>query len=125
MIAGGTGITPIYQLMQAIHLNESDNTRVNLVYANHTVDDILLRTELDELAKCEKFTVWYTVSKRPERGEWKYGVGRVNEQTMREHLLPPTDDTIVMLCGPPALVEHACIPTLQKIGFANDQIFEF
>lgn len=46
--AGGTGIAPIYQVLK--HLKESrNNVKVQLFYANKTIDDILLKEELDKL----------------------------------------------------------------------------
>ncbi|KAE8648403.1 hypothetical protein Csa_018579 [Cucumis sativus] len=51
MLAGGTGITPIYQIVQAILKDPEDETEMFVVYANRTEDDILLREELDTWAK--------------------------------------------------------------------------
>ena len=51
MLAGGTGITPIYQVAQAILKDPEDLTEMHVVYANRTEDDILLREELDTWAK--------------------------------------------------------------------------
>ncbi|KAG9994756.1 hypothetical protein KCU78_g18278, partial [Aureobasidium melanogenum] len=51
MVAGGTGITPHYQLIRSICEDRTDTTEVSLVYANRTEDDILLRSELDAWAK--------------------------------------------------------------------------
>ncbi|KAJ0534449.1 Nitrate reductase [NADH] [Helianthus annuus] len=63
MFAGGTGITPIYQVMQAILKDLEDDTKMYVVYANRTEDDILLSDELDAWA--EKYQdgvkVWYVV----------------------------------------------------------------
>lgn len=42
MIAGGTGITSMYQGIRAICEDESDKTKIDLIYANNTVQDILL-----------------------------------------------------------------------------------
>ena len=39
LIAGGTGITPMYQLARAIFKNPEDKTKVTLVYGNVTADD--------------------------------------------------------------------------------------
>jgi nitrate reductase (NAD(P)H) len=50
MIAGGTGITPCYQVIKAVLKDPEDTTQLSLLYANQTEDDILLREELDELA---------------------------------------------------------------------------
>lgn len=40
MIAGGTGITPMYQIIKASLADESDATQLRLIYANVNEDDI-------------------------------------------------------------------------------------
>lgn len=72
MIAGGTGITPMLQLVREVLKHKQvDKTRLALLYANQTEGDILLRKELDELAAehPEQFQVWYTLDVVNE-GEW-------------------------------------------------------
>ena len=46
LIGGGTGITPLYQVLNAVHSYKEKNIRVSLIYANKTPSDILLRPEL-------------------------------------------------------------------------------
>ncbi|KAF7595100.1 hypothetical protein BBP40_007304 [Aspergillus hancockii] len=59
MIAGGTGITPMYQLIRATCEDDGDKSQVSLLYANNTAEDTLLRKELDEFARnhSDKFRV--------------------------------------------------------------------
>ncbi|CAI4533489.1 CQS_1a_G0026850.mRNA.1.CDS.1 [Saccharomyces cerevisiae] len=49
LLCGGSGITPMFQLIRHILENPNDKTKVNLFYANKTKDDILLRNELEGL----------------------------------------------------------------------------
>jgi NAD(P)H-flavin reductase len=49
MIAGGTGITPMFQVMKEILSNPEDETELRLLYANQTEEDILIRQELEAL----------------------------------------------------------------------------
>ena len=51
MLAGGSGITPMFQVALAILRNEQDRTVVHLVYANVAEEDILLRKQLDAWAR--------------------------------------------------------------------------
>ena len=37
LIAGGTGITPMFQLIRKICSNKHDNTAISLIYANKTL----------------------------------------------------------------------------------------
>lgn len=125
MIAGGTGITPMLQLIQAIFRNEDDKTELALIFANQTEDDILLREELEKMAgeRPQQFKLWYTIDK-PKEG-WTYSSGYINDEMMKEHLFAPSDDHIVLMCGPPPMINFACIPNLEKLGFNEKQWFSF
>jgi len=69
MVAGGTGITPLYQIIQAM-TNASENIQVTLLYLNRTEDDILLQDELAEFCKRnQNLKVYYSVD-RQTRPEW-------------------------------------------------------
>ena len=55
------------QIIQAILKDPEDNTRVSLLFANQTVDDILVRDELETMAgSSEQFTLWYTLDRPPD-----------------------------------------------------------
>jgi cytochrome-b5 reductase len=78
MVAGGTGITPMLQIIRAVVRGRpiGDKTEIDLVFANVTEHDILLREDLDALAKQdERFRVHYVLDKAPEG--WTGGVGYV------------------------------------------------
>ena len=99
MIAGGTGITPMLQIIRAALKNPLDRTKLSLIYANVNVEDILLRAELDDLAAKhpDRFTVYYVLNNPPP--QWKGGVGFVTKEQIRQHL-PPSDHNIkILLCG--------------------------
>lgn len=117
MLAGGTGITPIYQVAQAILKDPEDHTKMYVVYANRTEDDILLREKLDTWAKKyeDRFKVWYVVETAKEG--WGYSVGFVTEAVMREHLPEAGDDTLALACGPPPMIQFAVNPNLEKMGY--------
>jgi cytochrome-b5 reductase len=109
MIAGGTGITPMLQVIIAILNDPRDKTEVRLLYANETEGDIMLKKELDALAaKHPNFKVTYTVSKGGE--DWNGYTGYVNQQMVAETLPAPSDDTLIMVCGPPPMMKAICGP---------------
>lgn len=64
MTAGGSGITPMFQVARAVLENPSDKTMVHLIYANVTLDDILLKDELDGLARNypDRFKIYYVLN---------------------------------------------------------------
>lgn len=118
MIAGGTGITPIYQVMQAILKDPEDETEMFVVYANRTEDDILLREELDAWAEKypERVKVWYVVQESVQEG-WKYSVGFVTENVLREHIPAAAGTVLALACGPPPMLQFAVNPNLEKMGY--------
>uniref|UniRef100_A0A0D3H179 FAD-binding FR-type domain-containing protein n=1 Tax=Oryza barthii TaxID=65489 RepID=A0A0D3H179_9ORYZ len=121
MIAGGSGITPMYQVIQSVLRDQpEDTTEMHLVYANRTEDDILLRDELDRWAAeyPDRLKVWYVIDqvKRPEEG-WKYSVGFVTEEVLREHVPEGGDDTLALACGPPPMIKFAVSPNLEKMKY--------
>lgn len=81
MIAGGTGITPMLQIIRAVIRGRStgDKTEIDLIFANVNEEDILLKEDLDELAKSDKgFRVQYVLNNPPEK--WNGGVGFVTPE---------------------------------------------
>ncbi|KAJ1400597.1 Riboflavin synthase-like beta-barrel [Sesbania bispinosa] len=117
MFAGGTGITPIYQVVQAILKDPEDHTEMHLIYANRTEDDILLREELDAWAKKhERFKVWYVVQESVREG-WEYSVGFITESIMEKHVPQASHDTLALACGPPPMIQFAVQPNLEKLGY--------
>lgn len=116
MIAGGTGITPMFQLIRAICEDDRDTTQVSLIFANHSEEDIILRKELDIFATKYpgNFKVWYMLDQAPD--DWAYGKGYVTPDVIEQKLPCSALDTKMMLCGPPGLVA-ASKKTLVSMGF--------
>ncbi|KAK7410571.1 hypothetical protein VNO78_01449 [Psophocarpus tetragonolobus] len=116
MLAGGTGITPIYQVAQAILKDPYDRTHIHVLYANRTQDDILLREELDDWArKHDRFKVWYVVETATQG--WAYSVGFITQTILRDHLPPPSPHTLALTSGPPPMIQFAVKPNLEKLGY--------
>ena len=46
----GTGIAPMYQALQKLLATPGDTTEITVLYGNASVDDILLKKEMDALA---------------------------------------------------------------------------
>lgn len=107
MVAGGTGVAPMLQVIDAILSNPEDKTQVSLVFGNVSEDDIILKDRLDALAvKHKNFKVHYMVDKAKWGGVmFNGGVGYITKDVIKQHLPPPGKDNIVMVCGPPGLME--------------------
>ncbi|CAI4223561.1 unnamed protein product [Auanema sp. JU1783] len=125
MIAGGTGITPMLQIIADILKHSLDNTQIKLLFANQSEEDILCRDELEQLVEAhpDQLHVWYTVDRPP--ANWKYSSGFINDKMIEEYLFAPSDDGAVLLCGPPPMINFACTPNLDKLAYDPANRFTF
>jgi len=105
-IAGGSGITPIFQLTRAILRNPEDKTKISLIYANNTEDDILLKKEFEDLeAKYPgRFQKIFTVSKKTSTAD-DVETGYVTKQMISKVWSGKTAGQKVLVSGPPAMIE--------------------
>jgi NAD(P)H-flavin reductase len=64
MIAGGSGITPMLQIARDVFKNSSENTKISLLFANKSEEDILLRDEIEKMKTDhpEQFNVMFTIN---------------------------------------------------------------
>ncbi|KAI5996354.1 hypothetical protein EDD15DRAFT_2419061 [Pisolithus albus] len=119
MICGGSGITPILQVLRSIFHNAGDTeTRVWLISANRTEEDILCRAELDSLFARHgphRFKLHYVLSRAPPT--WKWSTGRINEEMLRAHMPGQSDHGIILVCGPDAMINQAVKPGLKAAGW--------
>ncbi|KAK4279232.1 hypothetical protein QN277_016965 [Acacia crassicarpa] len=124
MIAGGTGITPMFQVTRAILENPEDKTNIHLIYANVTYVDILLKDQLDEFALKfpSQFRVYYVLNQSPE--EWEGGVGFVSREMIQAHCPAPAPDIKMLRCGPPPM-NVAIARHLQVLGYSSQMQFQF
>lgn len=142
MIAGGTGITPMLQVIEAIIRNRprnggNDTTKVDLIFANVNADDILLQEKLEKLAKEDDgFRVYYVLNNPP--ASWEGGVGFVTPDMIKVRLLEqgngetdglklipyqerlpaPATDVKILLCGPPPMVS-AMKKATESLGYTK------
>ena len=130
MVGGGTGITPLFQIIRAICEDATDNTQVSLIYGNRSEPDIMLHEYLDHFAEAarDKFKVLCTLD-HPGPG-WHDEAGFVSKDLLQERMPKPANDTKTLLCGPPPMV-NANKTNLVELGFeapgavskAGDQVF--
>jgi len=126
LIAGGAGITPIYQLAQGILSNLEDKTGITLVWGVNRDEDVLLEKEFGELERRfpGRFERVVTVS-RPVEGS-VLRKGYVTKDLLEEMLREKRGEK-VFVCGPPAM-EKALLGkggVLEELGFKKDQVHKF
>ncbi|KAI8909932.1 hypothetical protein DFJ77DRAFT_502793 [Powellomyces hirtus] len=145
MIAGGTGITPLYQLIKRILRDPEDKTRVSLIFGTRSPADVLLFNELQIMAsaKPDRLRVFLTVDSpadpRPNVGKWTGGVGVIDRTMLKQHMPPPAlgMDAAILVCGPDGLIRHVAGAKpnetdqgplgglLKELGYQDRQVFKF
>ncbi|KAL3480296.1 hypothetical protein BJX99DRAFT_27108 [Aspergillus californicus] len=126
MICGGTGITPVYQVLRAVMQDKTDTTKCVLLNGNRQEEDILCRTELNAFEAMDKSKqkchIVHTLTKGPEG--WKGRRGRIDEDLVKEYAGKPSDETMVLVCGPEAM-EKASKKILLGLGWTEGNLHYF
>lgn len=42
---------------------------------------------------------------------------------LAKHLPAPSEDTLILICGPPGMVKSTCLPNLVNLGYSTDTCF--
>ncbi|KAJ5204529.1 uncharacterized protein N7498_005408 [Penicillium cinerascens] len=123
MICGGTGITPIFQVLRAVMQDPQDPTTCVVLDGNRLEEDILCRAELDAYvaAGSRKCTLVHTLTKGSEN--WKGRRGRISEELLQEYA-SPEDESMAILCGPEAM-EKSAKKILLDHGWAESDLHFF
>ncbi|KAF5863295.1 hypothetical protein ETB97_010293 [Aspergillus alliaceus] len=136
LIAGGAGITPMYQLIQGILNNPEDRSKIKLIFGVNSDADLVLKNELDAFERKfpDRFKVVYTVSD-PGEGS-PFPKGKITKELLERELVGAKDSkgTKVFLCGPPGM-EASVAGTkgrffgqagiLEEMGYSKEQIQKF
>ncbi|PSN67289.1 ferredoxin reductase-like protein [Corynespora cassiicola Philippines] len=139
MIAGGTGITPMWQVANAIFKNPEDKTKVTLVFGNIKEEDILLKREFEHLENTypQRFRAFYVLDNPPET--WQGGKGYVTKELLKTVLPEPKEGEKIKIfvCGPPGMYKAISggkkSPSdqgeldgyLKELGYSKDQVYKF
>lgn len=134
MLACGTGIAPMIQIIKTIVENDKEDTFIHLVYGCRTQQDILLKDELDHYASYWNFTVLYALSRctegclRERPGMIKYGdkvhFGRIGCDLVCKEMPPAWTGNLVLICGTKSF-DKDMINYLSKAGYTKDMYLKF
>lgn len=109
MVCGGSGITPILQVVRGILGDSSDTTtKVSILDVNRFVGDILCRDELDLLAAQHptRLRIHYSLTGNPTPSDWSYSTGRITDEMLKVHLPEAGEGKIIGICGPPPMEQQ-------------------
>ncbi|CAH0481219.1 unnamed protein product [Peronospora belbahrii] len=130
MVAAGTGVAPMMQLIRAVVENSKDTAKITLVNCNHSLAHVIARTQLEPLANMflERIKIHHVLREASEDDSRELGsvrTGKRLDKAMLTELLPKVSpDVAAFHCGPPAF-DEAVNTMLKDIGFSENQIFMF
>ncbi|XP_064477459.1 NADH-cytochrome b5 reductase-like isoform X2 [Ornithodoros turicata] len=104
LLAAGTGVAPMIQVIRAIVSNEDDETIVRLLYGTQTYSSIYLREEINKLKSYWNISVLYCFSQEGKEFKPGYGeevhFGQIDERLLNEELKKFRQTPHVLICGP-------------------------
>ncbi|KAI1338530.1 hypothetical protein F5Y15DRAFT_120568 [Xylariaceae sp. FL0016] len=127
MVCGGSGITPIFQVLRAVMTDEEDATFCLVLDGNREEGDILCREDLDRLTagKEHKCRLLHTLSRAGP--SWAGLRGRMGKELYEKEVGPyksgSTDD-LVLVCGPEAM-EKSARETFIGMGWKEEDLLFF
>ena len=134
MICAGTGVTPIFQVLRAVVEEREGGVKVTVLSGNRGIEDILCKKEMDayerEVREREKDSkagekrvrIVYTLTKPPR--EWMGRKGRITGDMVEDEGLKPDGQTMILICGPPAL-EKSLETSLKEKGWKDEDLLFF
>lgn len=138
LLGGGTGITPLFQILQEIANDPKDTTKVDLFYGSNTPEDVLIKEEVEALIakKPGQLKVTYFASKADD--DWKGEKGFITKEFLEKNLFKASEENVkVFVCGPPPLYkalsgnkkspsdQGELTGALKDLGFKKEQVFKF
>ncbi|KAF9486386.1 cytochrome-b5 reductase [Pholiota conissans] len=138
LIGGGSGITPLYQLLTHALADSNNKTKFKLIYSNVTEQDILLREELDALKSKFPSTLNIVYLLDKPSADWKGPVGFVSKDIIKANVgsADLKEKVKIFVCGPPPQVASVAGKKagmkqgelggiLKELGYSEEQVFKF
>lgn len=121
--AAGSGITPILSIMRDV-LSRDRDSRFYLFYGNRSTDEILFRTEIEDLK--DRFLSRLSVVHVLSREKQDVGVlnGRLDParvSTMLRAMVPITQIDHALICGPTEMID-GLEALLRQLGMSASQV---
>jgi ring-1,2-phenylacetyl-CoA epoxidase subunit PaaE len=122
-IAAGSGITPIFALIEEALMQHADS-RFTLLFVNKNTRHVIFREAIEDLKNrfLGRFQVWYVMTR--EKTDAELFNGRLDAdkvKTFFTRLLPVNNVDSFYLCGPEAMVETAR-ETLTALGAPTESV---
>jgi ferredoxin-NADP reductase len=115
LVAGGSGVVPL-MAMARYRAREGARAPMKLLYSSRTLEDVIYREELDELAgRGDGFEVAHTLTREQPPG-WTGYARRIDTGLIAEVAWPAPDEPRVFVCGSTRFVDAAA-DGLLELGY--------
>lgn len=104
LVGGGSGVVPLMSILRHRFLIRATNP-TRLLYSTRTIEEIIYRTELKQLASEDaSFTLSMTLT-RQAPADWKGYRRRIDRLILQDAVGPFKEPPVCFICGPTQLVE--------------------
>ncbi|MGQ9729912.1 MAG: FAD/NAD(P)-binding protein [Candidatus Zipacnadales bacterium] len=117
LIGGGIGMPPIRSALVSALAEKEAYASISLFYGARSPEHITYADEIEQWIAAGDAHIHITVDVGDDT--WQGHVGVIT--TLLEDVAPSPANAVTMTCGPPIMI-HFVIPTLEKLGFAPDQM---
>ena len=120
LVAGGSGVVPLMSMVR--HRAAAGGAALaKLVYSSRTLEDVIYRSELDELAaRGDGFEVVHTLTREQPEG-WTGYARRIDPELLAQVAWPASERPRVYVCGSTRFVDAAA-DGLLALGYAPQSI---
>ena len=98
----------------------NDFKDLTIICGARSVSDLIYKHEIKEWKALTDIKTIITVDPGGENASWDGEVGFV--PAVIEKTAPPSDNTAVILCGPPVMIKFT-MPVLTKLGFKDEDVY--
>jgi sulfhydrogenase subunit gamma (sulfur reductase) len=117
ILGGGIGGAPLRPVIHTILDNREDYGHMTILWAARSPDLLVFTDEYDTWRHAWATDFHVTVDQGDEH--WTGNVGLITQ--LLEKLAPSPQNTVAITCGPPIMIHFVAL-TLQRLGFAPDQM---
>uniref|UniRef100_A0A8C4QKF1 Cytochrome b5 reductase 1 n=1 Tax=Eptatretus burgeri TaxID=7764 RepID=A0A8C4QKF1_EPTBU len=121
VIAADTGIDAVLPFIGRV-LGEEHAFHCSLLYINQTEDDILMRSDLEDLVAShpDHFTLQLHLDKAPDG--WEHGEGEITPDVIRDWLPQPFTETFLLVNMPSGPVRETCLSAVAGTDFPKARL---
>ncbi len=118
-IAGGVGVAPIVSMLRQLRA-AGDARALKLIYGNRVLEQVLYKSEFDEIEKHLDIDIHHVLSEPPP--DWSGAVGQLDQDVMRKFLsFEDRTNWLYFVCGPAPMIDDV-EDSLVALGIPLGQI---